>query len=419
MTNGDCSVTRMRILAFADYYLPGFKAGGPIRALANLVDAFEGEIEFHIVTREYDLGGQRYEGVVRDRWHQVGPARVRYVGAAGVPRAELKRMLTDQAYDAVYLNSFFSPLSRAVIRERRLASGDVLPLIVAPRGELSPAALKLKGVRKQAYMSVVKRIGALRGIVWQASSAHEADHMASVLGDQVRPSIVVTEEIPSRAPAVSAREAKRAGSATLTFLSRICRMKNLDTAIEVLRDVRGKVGLAVYGPIEDREYWDECRRTAAGLPANIEFSYQGVVPYDGVAEVIGKSDLFFLPTRGENYGHVIVEALAAGCPVLVSDRTRWRDLEAHGVGWDVALDDTAKFRAAIERVVEMDESEHSGMRQRAVDYASAVADDKAIIERNRYLFQSAGRRSGPANSLPGTANVLTGVGHTAGSRDIQ
>ncbi len=64
----------------------------------------------------------------------------------------------------------------------------------------------------------------------------------------------------------------------------------------------------------------------------------GPLPPDRVAEALRANHLLFLPTRSENFGHVILEALAAGCPVLLSDRTPWRNLARAGVGWDLPLD---------------------------------------------------------------------------------
>ncbi|HJQ11890.1 MAG TPA: glycosyltransferase [Gemmatimonadaceae bacterium] len=407
----------MKILCFADYYLPGFKAGGPIRALSNLVDAFAGEIDFDIVTREYDLGGERYPDVTRGAWHNVGAARVRYVGERGLLRSELRRMLLDASYDAVYLNSMFSPLSRAVLRERFLA-GATRPLIIAPRGEFSRAALKLKSIRKTAYLALLKRIGALKAIFWQASSAHEADDIKAIIGD--RASIFVTQEIPGQPAGIVERASKRSGTAAVTFLSRICRMKNLDTAIEVLSGVKGNVEFAVYGPIEDRDYWGAAVRAASQLPDNIKFTYKGVIPQDSVATVLAHSDLFLLPTRGENYGHVIIEALAAGCPVLISDRTRWRDLELAGIGWDVSLNDLAGFRSALEHVIQMGEDQHSRMRANARDYALRVQTDTAVIAQNRQLFEAAAGNGNMRNgSIKANAEFATHFAGATQSRGIR
>ena len=45
---------KLNILIFADYYLPGFKAGGPIKTLSNLVDQLGDEFHF-ISLRQYSL----------------------------------------------------------------------------------------------------------------------------------------------------------------------------------------------------------------------------------------------------------------------------------------------------------------------------------------------------------------------------
>ena len=66
-----------------------------------------------------------------------------------------------------------------------------------------------------------------------------------------------------------------------------------------------------------------------------------------IREAVVSSDLLFLPTAGENFGHAIQEALAAGCPVLISDRTRWRDLAPKGVGWDLPLSAPDRFVAVL------------------------------------------------------------------------
>lgn len=60
----------------------------------------------------------------------------------------------------------------------------------------------------------------------------------------------------------------------------------------------------------------------AALPAHIEATYCGPGPLP-VPALMREHDLFFFPTLGENYGHVIIESLSAGTPVLISDQTPW------------------------------------------------------------------------------------------------
>ena len=109
----------------------------------------------------------------------------------------------------------------------------------------------------------------------------------------------------------------------LVFLSRICPKKNLLFAIRALEDVRSSVEFYVYGPIEDRSYWDECVQTASSLPSSIKFIYMGPLSPNDVVSTLTNYDLFVFPTLGENYGHVIVEALSASLPILISNNTPW------------------------------------------------------------------------------------------------
>ena len=74
-------------------------------------------------------------------------------------------------------------------------------------------------------------------------------------------------------------------------------------------------------------YWEKCQRIIDDLPENIQVKYNGTIGHEKVVREMASHDLFFLPTLGENFGHVIFEALAAGCPILISDQTPWRNLE--------------------------------------------------------------------------------------------
>lgn len=99
-------------------------------------------------------------------------------------------------------------------------------------------------------------------------------------------------------------------------------------------------------------------------------------------------DLFFLPTLGENFGHVILEALTARCPVLISDRTPWRNLKAAGIGWEIPIESTDLFRSAIESCAKMDAEALEQMRDRAGAYARDYLMEDDAIYQNRILFQA-------------------------------
>jgi glycosyltransferase involved in cell wall biosynthesis len=186
-------------------------------------------------------------------------------------------------------------------------------------------------------------------------------------------------------------EKKRPGRLSVVFVSRISPKKNLLTALTILQGVSGDVSFDIYGLREDMGYWKRCQRVIETLPANIRVQYGGTVEHAKVREVFAKHDLFLFPTLGENYGHVICEALTAGCPVLISDQTPWRNLEGAAAGWDLPLGEIERFQATLQQCIDADEEWYAGFRARAREYAQKLIADPAVLEANRKMFWYASR----------------------------
>ena len=97
------------ILTFAQHYLPGYRAGGPIRTIANMVERLGNEFEFRIVTSDRDLGDDHpYEGVQIDSWVPCGQAFVRYVSPRGFGLRKIRNIIRSTPHDLIYLNSFLN-----------------------------------------------------------------------------------------------------------------------------------------------------------------------------------------------------------------------------------------------------------------------------------------------------------------------
>ena len=97
------------ILIFIDWYLPGYKAGGPIRSMANLVDHLEDEVEFLIVTRNTDyMSDKPYPDISPDQWTGYGKnARVHYISQNNLSIKNLKEIVRKTPHDLIYINGFF------------------------------------------------------------------------------------------------------------------------------------------------------------------------------------------------------------------------------------------------------------------------------------------------------------------------
>ena len=110
-----------------------------------------------------------------------------------------------------------------------------------------------------------------------------------------------------------------------------------------------------------------------------------------MCQTLAAYHLFLLPTRGENFGHVILEALSAGCPVLISDQTPWRGLESSGIGWALPLTEPERFRAVLNQCIAMDESKFIHRSRQATRYAAAWAQnqEQEALDAYRRLFLGA------------------------------
>ena len=376
-----------RVLVVADYYLPGFRAGGPVRAISNTISRLAPRADFSVVTRDHDADGTKYRDVEVGRWTEGNAARVWY--ASRLTPALLQRCVGDTACDVIWLNSFFSRASIGVLASRRIGRIRV-PVLLAPRGEFSPGALALKRRRKAIAMRLLRWTGCLRSVHWLASSEVERHDISRTTGARritcVPESVAAVPSADERWPEKSPRRLRA------VFAARIAPTKNLLFLLEVLARCDGDIHLDVIGPLEDADYWARCRALMRQLPARVAVEYVGELRHDDLQRRLSAYDVMILPTRGENFGHVIVEAWAAGCPVLVSDRTPWRQLRARGLGWDVPLEPEA-WTAALAECLEMSADAHLAMRRSARDHARRVWQDGAAGDASlKQLLDEVSRR---------------------------
>jgi glycosyltransferase involved in cell wall biosynthesis len=376
---------RPRVLIFLDYFLPGENAGGPVRTVAALIHHLGARAAFQVVTRNHDLGDDTPYQLSTVAWVEHGGARCRYLKRTDRSPWRIAKILRDTPHDVLYVNGIFSiAFSLIPLGLRRCRLVPRRPVVVAPRGQLDPGALAINPVRKRAFLFAARLSGVYAGATWQATSEEEAHFIRRWFGPNVAmrlaPNLRIAKDV--------VRAGRREPSTPLrvVFLSRISPKKNLIGAVEILSHVRAQVVFDIYGIREDEQYWRRVERLLDALPANVRAEYRGVVPYSAVDEVLRTYDVLLLPTFGENYGHVIAEALAAGCAPLISDRTPWRDLAARGVGWDLPLEDRAGFTAVLEACADEGAEPRAARAAAGAGWVQAIDSDPRRVEANARLF---------------------------------
>ena len=386
----------MKILTFLDYYLPGFRAGGPVRTVSSMVSLLSGRFDFLIVTLDRDFGDhEAYPSARPNEWVQVGLGKVLYIPKRDLGIATLVRIVRSTKPDILYANSFFSRTTIRLLVARRFGWLGSIPMVLAPRGEFSSGALKLRRGRKQTFIALGSRLGLFRNLLWQASTEFERHDILQVFGghqeDTVPRSIGIAPDLfePHDHRQDRSNAPKTRGRARFVFLSRISPKKNLRTAIELIGLLSGDVSLDIYGGIDDQRYWQECQAAISRAGPGIRITWHGCLEPNRVIDVFAGFDFFVFPTLGENFGHVILESLRAGCPVVLSDTTPWKRIEADGAGWVLPLAQRDRWGEVLRRCVDMDEESHVAMREGARSAAHRCNDQESAVQQNVALFEAA------------------------------
>ncbi len=366
---------KKRILIFIDWFLPGYKAGGPVRSMANMIEQFSEKYHFLVVTRNTDYMETNPYELPADRWVE-GPldSEVYYFSKEGLSFKNMKRLIAETDFDVAYVNGiyswWFSILPLFFLKRHKV--------IVGVRGMLARSAINVKSTKKRVFLKLAKVLGLYKSVVFHATNEQEKRDTIAAFGEVP---VAVAPNLPRKVLPDSKEISKEKGTLRLVSMARIAPEKNALFALESLKKYTGggEIVFDLFGQIYNESYWRDCKMVIDALPANIHVAYRGMVESDKVAEVIGDYHFLFLPSRGENFGHVILESFTAGRPVLISDQTPWRELEKENCGYDLPLEKSL-FADKIGKMAELDEDDWRKMCNAAGEKAQVFCNDERNLE---------------------------------------
>ena len=227
-----------------------------------------------------------------------------------------------------------------------LAMRIAKPYIVRPHGSLDPYIFRRHRLKKLIFdLWFQNRV--LAGASAIHYTAEEEMHLAEPYVHGA-PGVVIPNGLdPADYASLPAKGTFRArhpeiGDRTiLLFLSRINFKKGLDILAKAVGQLaRDDLHLVIAGP--DGGYLAETRRfvAAAGITARTTFT--GMLTGQDKLAAFADASLFLLPSYSENFGIAVVEAMACGVPVLISNKVNiWREVMADGAGRAAPCDATA------------------------------------------------------------------------------
>jgi glycosyltransferase involved in cell wall biosynthesis len=377
---------KKNILIFVDWFQPAYKAGGPIQSVTNIIHNLSLYFQFWIVTSNTDLGevlDLKKEDL--NTWLYKEKFNIIYLDKENQSKKKFKQILNENDYASVYINSLFSfRFSTLPLLSLKSFTGKI---VIAPRGMLGKGALNIKKNKKKIFLSVFKILKLHRGLVWHATDISEKEEIIENFGNKTN--IFLVPNLPKFMKGVFERKEKEPNNLKIFFLSRISEKKNLIGAIRLLQKVKKscKIIFDIIGPIDNEEYWKDCKIEIEKLSDNIKLRYLGAIPNYSISDILKHQHLLFLPTFHENYGHVIMESWQASCPVIISNNTPWKELNVKKIGYNIDLSREKDFIEAINYFIETNKKEYNEWAKCSYNFAKEISNDQNLIKNTIELLK--------------------------------
>lgn len=254
----------------------------------------------------------------------IGPPRL---GRSPAMLSWLRAQVADGSCDIIHNHSLWMLPN---LYPARAVRGTRCQLVVSPRGTLAPAALRRSRFAKRLLRSALVSPVLREANAFHATSEQEYRDIRA-LGLR-QPVAILPNGID--APDLDEVTPGRTYRRRLLFLGRIHPIKGIDDLLRAwstLQSAFEEWELVIAGPGSDR-YKAELEHLARYLRLE-RVSFIGPLYGHAKLEAFRAADLYVLPTRSENFGMTIAEALAAGTPVVTTKGAPWEELETEDAGW--------------------------------------------------------------------------------------
>jgi glycosyltransferase involved in cell wall biosynthesis len=341
--------------------------GGPSAAVAGMCQALErAGVPTLVATTDADGAGRL--DVPLDYQTAFAGMRVRFFPCQFSERFKYSRPLSAwlrrhvDEFTAVHVHAVFS---HASIAAGHAARRTATPYVVRPLGTIDPWSLAQHGGRKRALMwfgakALLEGAGALQYTADEEQ--RRAERAMSWLPRGVVVPLGVDERLFTVGPADDAR-----WQGPVLVLARLHPKKGIDLAIQAFHRVAQHTTdrrLVIAGD-GDETYVRELRALAAHGPAAARIDFVGWVQSEQRAQLLRTASVFVLPSVQENFGLSMIEAMAAGAPVIVTNTI---DLASQvvgaGAGWVVERSVEGVADALLESITSPAECRSRGARAR-------------------------------------------------------
>lgn len=348
------------------WFAPAFRAGGPVQSIVHLVNQNNKDIEYYIFCSKHDVDGTQLSVIDSDQWIVFNEHTKVWYNSISLPYRAFQNALKQIQPNVLFIIGVYS------------FAYNLLPLLIckAPkkilsvRGMLHPGALSQKSWKKKLYISLLNGLNIQKRVWFHATDDIEEQYIKYQFG--IRARIDIAGNFPAQLLKVPELP-KSVGELSMVSIALISPMKNYLLVLKALQHCKANIMYHICGAIKDKPYWEQCLQQIQQLLPNITVQYHGEVFPGQVVEYLQQAHLAILPSKSENFGHSIYEALSVGKPVITSFGTPWLNLKNDQAGLNVDPE-TNELLNAISSFAEMDNEEYGKWCKGAVDYAGRAID---------------------------------------------
>ncbi len=311
--------------------------GGPARSVTSLSRFLNSNgIDSHILTQNYDNLGAQVGGTnLSFTSIEAGTLAKKFKGYSKEYAGKLNKIVA--SFDLIHSHGLWMYPNYCA---RCFAKKYSRPLVVSPRGMLDRWALNQSKVLKKIAWSLYEKNNLKSANVLHATSNAEYSGIRSL--GLTNPVAILPNgiDLDSVHTECSFEMRERNGKNIILFISRIHEKKGLDLLVEswaALSTYHQKWQIILAGPVDDKGYKESLEKKVhdRGLAASMLFV--GNVEGEDKNDLYNSAKIMVLPSFSENFGIVVLEALAFGVPVITTKFTPWEEIENHDCGWWIEL----------------------------------------------------------------------------------
>ena len=249
-----------------------------------------------------------------------------------------------------------------------IASKLKIPYVFSPHGGLMPYALKKSHFKKILALKIYQKKILIDAELIITSSKEESISLSIFVKDKpikaIPHGIIIPDKVYKKKSLKQNYRKKRC-----LFLGRINPSKGIKELIETWKKLNNKEWeLIIAGIAEDLPYLNVIKKLSSQNKNNINIEFVGEVRGRKKNNLFKSSDLFVLPTKTENFGLVIAEAMAYGLPIITTKGAPWKVIKENNLGWWIETNDESLL-IALKEATDMKSSDLIDIGNRARFYA--------------------------------------------------